>query len=91
MRRDSLLWNRIISKLLYTKGLEAFGGLNCPERQLEVLISAVGLADTEVLPIMVPGSHTVLLTDVPSHDLNHESVAIQLTNDQKVCMYFFFL
>ena len=35
---------------------------------------------------MVPGSHIVLLTDAPSHDLYLESKVITLANDKKVCI-----
>ena len=74
---------------IVTNGLEANGGLDCPERQLEALLSALGLTDTKGYPIMVPGSHIVLLTDAPSHDVDLESVVINLANDQKVCIHFF--
>ena len=66
--------------------LEAYDGLDCPERQLQALISALGLTYTVGLTAMVPGSHIVLLTDAPSHDLYLESKVIELANDQKVCI-----
>ena len=74
---------------IVTEGLYARGGGDCPERQLEALISALGLTDTEGFPIMVPGSHIMLLTDAPSHDLGREKLVIQLAKDQKVCINFF--
>ena len=74
---------------IVTEGLYARGGGDCPERQLEALISALGLTDTEGFPIMVPGSHIVLLTDASSHDLGREKFVIQLAKDQKVCINFF--
>ena len=74
---------------IVTNGLEADGGFDCPERQLQALLSALGLTDTEGYQIMLPGSHIVLLTDAPSHDLDLEGKVIGLANDQKVCISFF--
>ena len=67
----------------------ASGGGDCPERQLQALLKTLAVRDSEGYSVMVPGSHIVMLTDAPSHDLDLETEVITRANKQKVCVSFF--
>ena len=67
----------------------ATGGGDGPERQLRALLATLNVKDSDGIPVMIPGSQIVLLTDAPSHD---EELIVNVTNQavmQKVCISFF--
>ena len=72
-----------------TDAMVADGGLDCPERQIQALLKTLAVRDSEGYSVMVPGSHIVMLTDAPSHDVELEAEVIRRANEQKVCISFF--
>ena len=75
--------------LLATNSLRANGGGDRPERQLRALMAILLLVDSDGLPVMIPGSEIVLLTDVYSHDADLEDDVITKAISMKVCISFY--
>ena len=69
--------------------MHAHEGGNTPERQLRALLATLNVKDSDGIPVMIPGSQIVLLTDAPTHDQERLQSVIDQAVMQKVCISFF--
>ena len=67
----------------------AHNGGDGPERQLRALIKTLNVKDSLNIPVMIPGSEIVLLTDASSHDVDLVTDVISKARNQKVCISFY--
>lgn len=59
------------------------------ERQLLALLATLNARDQDGFAAMTPGSQIVLLTDAPSHNVDHLQKVIDQAVSQNVCINFF--
>ena len=85
--------SRNLKKMEYlykaSKGMSAKGGLDIPERQLYALLYILTLQNDDGSYTLGAGSHIILLTDAPTHDLELVCKVIKIARAQKVCISFF--
>lgn len=79
----------IAAFLRASDSMHATGGGDGPERQLRALLATLDVKDSDGIPVMIPGSHIVLLTDALSHDVDLLQSVIDQAVTQKVCISFF--